>query len=217
MKVLKFGGTSVGSSNSIKNVKSIIQSIDGQKIIVLSAMSGVTNLLVDIAENIRSGNQTDIVSLEESIKSKHVELIEMLMLQSEIKSEVLQGLEKLFAEFHLLIHGEFSENTANQILIFGETLSSYIFNEYLRSCNIPSVLLNAKKFMFVSNLENPDTAKINQHLRPFLKNTSEDAIYITQGFVRIDKINRVSTLKRGGSDYTATIIGAAIDAEEVQI
>lgn len=217
MKVLKFGGTSVGSSNSIKNVKSIIQSIDGQKIIVLSAMSGVTNLLVDISDNIHLGNQADLIRLEESLKNKHLELVETLIPQSEFRSVVLQGLEKLFAEFHLLIHGEFSENSANQILIFGETLSTYIFNEYLRSCNIASVLLNAKKFMFVGNLENPDTAKINQHLQPFLKNNSEDAIYITQGFVRIDKFNRVSTLKRGGSDYTATIIGAAIDAEEVQI
>ncbi len=217
MKVLKFGGTSVGSSSSIKNVKSIIESINGQKIIVLSAMSGVTNLLVEISESLQAGNQSKIEELQHSLKTKHLDLISELIQEEKDQLHVRKGLDILFSEFSLIISGEFSENSSNQILIFGETLSTYIFNEYLRSCNIPSALLNAKKFMFVSNLENPDTTKINQLLQPLLINTSEDAIYITQGFVRIDKFNRMSTLKRGGSDYTATILGAAINAEEVQI
>jgi aspartate kinase len=217
MKVLKFGGTSVGTAESIRNVKGIIQSIPGPKMLVLSAMSGVTNFLVNISEELRNGNLAELEILKTSLKNKHLELLNNLIEDPEYKLRIESGVNSLFQEFEELVSSEPSENTTNQILTFGESVLTYIFSEYLICCQISNSLLDAKHFMYVGNLENPDTNKIASRLEPLMLSKDDDPIYITQGFVRIDKFNRISTLKRGGSDYTATIIGAALNAEEVQI
>ncbi len=217
MRVLKFGGTSVGTAESIKNVRSIIESIEGPKMVVLSAMSGVTNYLVDISEELKNDNQREVQLLVKSLKAKHLDLLDKLIPSSERNITVRLVIENLFQEFNELVSGEYSENISNQILTFGETVLTFIFSEYLSSRESPNTLLNAKRFMYVGNLENPDTNKIANKIEPYLISEDRDPIYITQGFVRIDKFNRVSTLKRGGSDYTATILGAALNAEEVQI
>ena len=217
MKVLKFGGTSVGTAESIRNVRSIIQSIPGPKMVVLSAMSGVTNYLVNISEELSNGNHAELEILRTSLKNKHLELLNNLVDDPEYKLRIESGINKLFQEFEKLVSGEPSENTTNQILTFGESVLTYIFSGYLTSCQVGNTLLDAKRFMYVGNLENPDTYKIASRLEPMLNTKDDNSIYITQGFVRIDKFNRISTLKRGGSDYTATILGAALNAEEVQI
>jgi len=217
MRVLKFGGTSVGTAESILNVREIIQSIQGPKMIVLSAMSGVTNYLVDITNLIKSKDQQQIQILNTELKTKHFELLDKLITNQTNNTAVRNGLNILFKEFDDLLLEEYSENNTNRILTYGESLLTYIFSEYLSTFNITNTLLDAKRFMYVANLENPDTSKIASRIAPLLKSTGNDAIYITQGFVRIDKHNRVSTLKRGGSDYTATILGAALNVEEVQI
>jgi aspartate kinase len=217
MKVLKFGGTSVGTAESIRNVKGIIQSIPGPKMLVLSAMSGVTNFLVNISEELRNGNLAELEILKTSLKNKHLELLNNLIEDPEYKLRIESGVNSLFQEFEELVSSEPSENTTNQILTFGESVLTYIFSEYLICCQISNSLLDAKRFMYVGNLENPDTNKIASRIEPLMVSTDDHSIYITQGFVRIDKFNRISTLKRGGSDYTATIIGAALNAEEVQI
>lgn len=217
MRVLKFGGTSVGTAESINNVRDIIQSIQGPKMVVLSAMSGVTNYLVSITEMIKNGDNAATQALNIELKTKHIELLDKLIPNPTINSSARTGLNKLFKELDTLLLNEFSENSTNRILTYGETLLTYIFSEFLSYCQINNSLLDAKKFMYVGNLENPDTSKIVNRIAPLLGLAESDIIYITQGFVRIDKFNRVSTLKRGGSDYTATILGAALNADEVQI
>jgi len=217
MRVLKFGGTSVGTAENIYNVRDIIQSIQGPRMIVLSAMSGVTNYLVNITDMIKSGENAKINTLNAELKTKHIELLDKLIPNPDNNTMVRIGLKNLFKEFDALLLQDFSENNTNRILTYGETLLTYIFSEYLSSCQINNSLLDAKKFMYVGNLENPDTSKIANRIAPLLPKAESDMIYITQGFVRIDKFNRVSTLKRGGSDYTATILGAALNADEVQI
>ncbi|CAM4140135.1 aspartate kinase [Gillisia hiemivivida] len=217
MRVLKFGGTSVGTAESIYNVRDIIQSVQGPRMIVLSAMSGVTNYLVTITEMIKNGDQGEIQALSNELKTKHIDLLEKLITNPATNKSVRTGLNNLFKEFDSLLLNEYSENNTNRILTFGETLLTYIFSEYLSSCQINNTLLDAKRFMYVGNLENPDTIKIANRIAPLLHKAESEMIYITQGFVRIDKFNRVSTLKRGGSDYTATILGAALNADEVQI
>lgn len=217
MKVLKFGGTSVGSAESIENVKRIIASQDGSKLIVLSAMSGVTNLLVEICENFRAGNPSKIEETIESLKQKHFDVTEELIPSEKENLSVKNHISILFERLTKLTQQDFSESILPQILTSGETLMSFIFSEFLKVSKMNNHLLDAKKFMYISNLENPDIEKVGRFLAPFLNATNEDSIYITQGFVRIDKFNRVNTLKRGGSDFTATILGAAINAEEIQI
>jgi len=217
MKILKFGGTSVGSAGSIENVYTIVSGISGQKLIVLSAMSGVTNELVLISTLFKQGDIISVQNTIEKLKQKHLTLVDELIASSEENNLVKLEVTVYFSMLNRIFEDEYSENAEAKILTFGESVLTYIVSEYFKFRNVKNTLLDAKMFMMVSNLENPDTDKIHGLLRPYLKDNSEDAIYITQGFVRKDKFNKISTLKRGGSDYTATILGAAVSAEEIQI
>lgn len=215
MKVLKFGGTSVGSAASIRNVKRIIAGIEGKKIVVLSAMSGVTNSLIEITGSFKDGNVHDASVIIEQLKQKHLEVIGELIPNENysVKDDVVKSFEKL----EEILHGDYSENTDAKILTFGESVLTYIVSRYFEYEGLNNTLLDAKKFMQVANLENPDTDKVGRLLEQYLKDKTKNDVYITQGFVRVDKFNRINTLKRGGSDYTSTILGAAVQAEEIQI
>jgi len=217
MKVLKFGGTSVGSAASIRNVKNIISNLPGNKLLVLSAMSGVTNDLVEISDMVKSGRIAQISEKIAFLKIKHFELIDELIpeeiLNQSVKAEILAQLEELL----LVSTNEWNLETDAKITTTGERLLTFIFSSYLKTEYLENTLLDARKFMHISNLENPDTGLVGELLNDILKSSEESDILITQGFVRMDSQDKVSTLKRGGSDYTATILGAAIRATEIQI
>ncbi|MCM8570157.1 aspartate kinase [Gramella jeungdoensis] len=217
MKVLKFGGTSVGSAASIRNVKNIISTRSGSKLLVLSAMSGVTNQLVEISAAVQTGKVNVIFENIRALREKHFELIDELVESSsarkEIKSVIAAQLEILQAS----CSESWTDELEARILTNGESLLTFIFSSYLKEENIGNTLLDARDFMHISNLENPDTGYVGELLNDALKNSEANDIFITQGFVRLDRNNKVSTLKRGGSDYTATILGAAIRASEIQI
>lgn len=215
MKVLKFGGTSVGTAASIRNVLKIVNGIEGRRLLVLSAMSGVTNMLVQFAEASKTKNKEQISAIISELQLKHFEAIEELLpesvFQQETKDQILSYLEEL-RSFSI---ETFSAETEAKITTIGETMLTYIVSRYFSAAGLPNQLLNAKTFMQVSNLENPDTQKVGNLIQQELDQSQD--LFITQGFVRLDATGAISTLKRGGSDYTATIIGAALDAEEVQI
>lgn len=215
MKVLKFGGTSVGSAISIRNVRRIIEGVEGEKIVVLSAMSGVTNSLVQITESYLNGNIQEASQIIDQLRQKHLDVIaELIPLENyAVKDYVIKSFEKL----EEILHEDHSENAEARILTFGELILTYIVSQFFKFEGVPNTLLDAKKFMQVPNLENPDTGKVGRLLELHLKDKEKNNLYITQGFVRIDKFNRINTLKRGGSDFTSTILGAAVQAEEIQI
>ncbi|HSP41222.1 MAG TPA: aspartate kinase [Gillisia sp.] len=215
MKILKFGGTSVGTAASIRNVRDIISAEAGEKIIVLSAMSGVTNLLVQIIAEIKAGETAKAEAIVQELRQKHLDLVEELIAFENyaVKDLVIRQFERLSE----ILHEDHSENAEARILTFGETVSTFIVSRYFENEGIANTLLDAKKFMQVSNIENPDTDKIGRLLHQYLRDKEKTEVYITQGFVRVDKFNRINTLKRGGSDYTATILGAAVEASEIQI
>ena len=215
MKVLKFGGTSVGSAGRIRNVREIIQREEGKKIIVLSAMSGVTNHLVQISDLFRNGDLKEAVILIDELKEKHHGLITELIPLNNLL--VKEQVTVLFENLREILHEDYSEIAEARILTFGETVLTLIVSKYFEVEGLFNTLLDAKIFMQVSNLENPDTDKVGRLLEQYLKNKPINDVYITQGFVRKDKFNRINTLKRGGSDYTATILGAAVNASEIQI
>ncbi len=217
MKVLKFGGTSVGTAPSIRNVKKIVTSQDGKKILVLSAMSGVTNELVAITEMIKSENYLGIDETIAQIKEKHLDLIDDLMPGAEINEATKAHIQRLLGKLKETSEKKFSESVYSETVTYGETMLTYIFSQYLTYSGIDNTWLNARDFMHISNLENPDIKLVGDLLHENLEKNQKSNIYITQGFVRIDKNNNIGTLKRGGSDYTATIIGAAIEVEEIQI
>lgn len=214
MKVLKFGGTSVGTAESIENVGRIIHLVEGPKILVLSAMSGVTNILVSTSER---KSKNEILELIERIRDKHVVAISQLISQETAREKLQNEIDELIEVVREKAFAEPTSTSAAEIVTIGETMLTQIFSAFLKDQGISNVLLDAKKFMHVQNLENPNTALVGDLLHNEIEGEEPVEIYITQGFVRIDEDGDTSTLKRGGSDYTATIIGAAIQATEVQI
>ncbi|SDR80415.1 aspartate kinase [Gramella sp. MAR_2010_147] len=217
MKVLKFGGTSVGSAASIRNVKNIISNQQGDKLLVLSAMSGVTNQLVELSELVKNRSSEEISERINRLQTKHFSLIDELITEEVsnklIKKHISSELKALENDCQL----DWNLEIDSKITTTGERLLTSIFSKYLEFESLGNTLLDAREFMHISNLENPDTGLVGELLNDSLKSAVGNEILITQGFVRLNSEKKISTLKRGGSDYTATILGAAIRASEIQI
>lgn len=215
MLVLKFGGTSVGSVENIINVKNIIN--DGQKkVVVLSAMSGTTNALVNISEAIKTGQQDTAQTVIDQLKVHYANTINTLLTDKEINAEVTAYVASVFSGVEAQINQPFTALTYNTLVAQGELLSTFIFSRFLMQEGINASLLPALDFMRIDKTNEPDNFYINQNLNRILSENSAD-IYITQGFICRDAEGNIANLQRGGSDYTATIIGAVLRAEEVQI
>ncbi len=216
MKVLKFGGTSVGSIENIQNVKNIINDGD-KKIIVLSAMSGTTNTLVSISNDIEAGKPNHAVDKIQTLHQSYEITINDLLSHTNLNNEARIYVNTIFDFLTQSTYSKYSKLLANEILAQGELLSTFIFNCYLRQEGLKSTLLSSLDFMRIDKTNEPDFFYIKKNFDTVI-NASEDAnIYITQGFICLDGRGDISNLQRGGSDYTATILGAVIKAEEVQI
>lgn len=217
MKVLKFGGTSVGSVESIRNVKNILASREGKKVLVLSAMAGVTNKLVEITDLIKAEDHSAIANIIAELKDKHENTIDALINEADLNAQAKNFVNNVLNNLKEVCKNNYSERVYAEVVTTGETMLTYIFSTFLTNSGIQNNFLNAKEFMQVSNLENPDTNLVGKLFQKSIENLQASEIYITQGFVRIDANHSISTLKRGGSDYSATILAAAVQAEEVQI
>ncbi|TBN03299.1 aspartate kinase [Hyunsoonleella flava] len=216
MKVLKFGGTSVGSVKNMANVKNIIN--DGErKIVVLSAMSGTTNSLVDIARNIECKNVDEALSSINALHGKYIKVIDELLSDTSLNNDTNRYISERFNFLIESTYKSYSQVLDNEILAQGELMSTYMFSNYLKQEGMSSTLLPALDFMRIDANKEPAFDSIESKLTEVLDSAKTAEIYITQGFICLDETNAVSNLQRGGSDYTATIIGAAIKAEEVQI
>ncbi|GAK96730.1 aspartokinase [Nonlabens tegetincola] len=216
MLVLKFGGTSVGSIENMNNVRSIIN--DGtQKIVVLSAMSGTTNALVEISEQLNAGDRDNALELIEELLVKYAQVIEDLLQNKQLKEEVSKYVLSVYETLIEQTKSKYNELVHNTIVAQGELLSTFIFSRFLIQEGINAVLLPALDFMRVDQQHEPDSFYIQQNLNRIIDDNQQADIYITQGFICLDVQGQISNLQRGGSDYTASIIGAAIQAEEVQI
>lgn len=217
MKVLKFGGTSVGSVESIKNVTNILAGREGKKLLVLSAMAGVTNKLVEITELIKVEDESAIATIITELKNKHEETIDALISEPALNTDAKNFVNNVLITLEALTQNKYSEGVYAEVVTTGETMLTYIFSTFLTQQGIQNNFLNAKEFMHVSNLENPNTELVGELFQQSISKLAPSEIYITQGFVRIDSNNSINTLKRGGSDYSATILAAAVKADEVQI
>lgn len=217
MRVLKFGGTSVGSVENLVKVKDILIQDQEQKIVVCSAMSGVTDHLVRLVEYIKLNETEAITHSLHQLENKHTDVIKALFRDPNEINRLSSEIEGIITEMFELSHHEYSENLYSRVVTYGETLLTYIFSNYLNSIGVSNQLLNAKEFMHVDSVENPNISKVSEKLQNVLNQREVSQIYITQGFVCKDHLQQISHLKRGGSDYSATIIGAALTANEVQI
>ena len=216
MKVLKFGGTSVGSASRMKDVAKLI--CDGnQKIVVLSAMSGTTNSLVEISDYFYKNNSSGALEKVNSLLQKYYLVIEDLYNSAEYKAEARTIIETHFEYMRSFSTSVFTLFEEKAILAQGELLSTMMFQLYLQEIGENSALLPALEYMRIDKNSEPDTAFISENLEKQLKAQPDKMIYITQGYICRNFYGEIDNLQRGGSDYSASLIGAAIKAEEIQI
>ena len=216
MKVLKFGGTSVGSAERMKGVAKLIA--DGeQKIVVLSAMSGTTNSLVEISDYLYKKNPEGANEIINTLEIKYKQHIDELFSTEEYKQETLDVVRSVFDYIRSFTKDIFTLFEEKVILSQGEIMSTNMMTNYLREQGVKAVLLPALDYMRTDKNSEPDGAYIREKLATLLK-TNEDAdIYITQGYICRNAYGEIDNLQRGGSDYSASLIGAAIHASEIQI
>jgi aspartate kinase len=216
MKVLKFGGTSVGSVENMRAVMHLVA--DGnQKLVVLSAMSGTTNSLVEIANYLQKKNKDSARQIISQLELKYNKVVNDLYTTPEMKEKgkvIIAGIFKTIKSFTL---GEFNEVGENTIVAQGELLSTALFTELMLENGYKTAYLPALDFMKIDADKSADSHFIRENITLLLQNTEAADYYITQGFICRNADGNIDNLQRGGSDYTSTLIGAAIDAEEVEI
>lgn len=216
MQVLKFGGTSVGTIENIINVKNIIDNGE-KKVVVLSAMSGTTNALVEISDCIKRGCLEAALQGIKDLQYVYVITIKTLMNNPDLYLEVEDYVSSVFSLLRSIVRQRPDQVLSNTILAQGELLSTFIFSRFLKQEGLNVKLLPALDFMRVDKTNEPDNFYIKQNLTRIINDMPEADIYITQGFISLDADGNIANLQRGGSDYTATIIGAVLKAKEVQI
>jgi len=216
MKVLKFGGTSVGS---VENMRAVMQLItDGnQKLVVLSAMSGTTNSLVEIANYLQKKNKDSARQLISQLEQKYNKVVNDLFATSEKKAKGKTIVSDVFKTIKSFTSGDFSEVAENTIVAQGELLSTALFAELMLENGHKTIYLPALDFMKIDSDKAADSYFIRENMGKVMAQHGDATYYITQGFICRNADGNIDNLQRGGSDYTATLIGAAIDAEEVEI
>ncbi len=216
MEVLKFGGTSVGSAERMKSVAELIN-YPGKKIVVLSAMSGTTDHLVKITQALLKKETTQAIQLISDLEPRYRKTVQELYTSP---AYVHKGNELITEHFAFLLsftQDMFTPNEEKTILAEGELLSTALFQFYLEEQKIASVLLPALNFMRIDKEGEPDLPYIEEHLNKELAKHPHSGLFITQGYICRNPFGQVDNLKRGGSDYTASLVGAAVYAKEIQI
>ena len=217
MKVLKFGGTSVGSPQRMKDVCRLITADNQRKLVVLSAMSGTTNSLVEIAQYLYGGNKAGADDVINRLRAKYYAHVPDLLSRKENQDDVQKFLEDKFSYLQSFSKDNFTEKEEKIILAQGELISTYMVTCYLKEQGVKATLLPALDFMKTDADAEPDMNFITEHAAKALESVPDMQIYITQGFICRNAQNDIDNLQRGGSDYTASILGAAIKADEIQI
>ena len=218
MQVWKFGGTSVGKPERMKSIRSLITE-DGQpKIVVLSALSGSTNTLLSISESLNAGNAVEAKSKANELRAHYDQFLTELY---STPAGLGQGQAIVAKEFafidSLIATSPYTVKQEKEMVALGELLSTQIFEAFLQEEGISSALLPALDFMVIDEDNEPILKVIEQKLAAVLAPVKDKQIFVTQGFICRNPAAEVDNLKRGGSDYTASLIGGAIQAEEVQI
>ena len=216
MKVLKFGGTSVGSAQRMKDVAKLIT--DGeQKIVVLSAMSGTTNTLVEISDYLYKKNPEGANEVVNKLEAKYKQHIDELFSTEEYKKKTLEFVKSVFDYIRSFTKDIFTLFEEKVILAQGEIISTNMVTNYLCEQGVKAVLIPALEFMRTDKNSEPDLNYIREKLALQLEANPGQEIYITQGFICRNAYGEIDNLQRGGSDYTASLIGAAVNASEIQI
>lgn len=216
MKVLKFGGTSVGSAQRMKDVAKLIT--DGEKnIVVLSAMSGTTNTLVEISDYLYKKNPEGANEIINNLEAKYKKHVDELFSTEEYKKKTLDFIREEFDFIRSYTKDLFTLFEEKVILAQGEIISTNMVTNYLLEQGINATLISALEYMRTDKNAEPDPIYIKEKLKAQLDKCPDADIYITQGFICRNAYGEIDNLQRGGSDYTASLIGAAVNASEIQI
>lgn len=211
MLVLKFGGTSVGTATNIKKVAKIVSSYNEPITVVLSAVSGTTNTLVEIYSLLNQDKKDEAILIIDKLEIRYHQLLDELYTSEYYQLKALTFVRNCFERLRKLtaLH-------QNELVAQGELISTHLFHLYLTEQQVDSIVVPALSFMSIDENGEPEISKIKEKLTKFTKKVEND-ILITQGFICLNHKGEIDNLKRGGSDYSASLIGAALGANEIQI
>jgi aspartate kinase len=213
---MKFGGTSVGNSDRIRALIPLIND-DEKKIVVLSAMAGTTNSLVEITDLLHAGSNDEASDNINNLRLKYHQVVEELYANENFRKTGHELIDSHFEYIRNFTLKSFTKVQEKAILAQGELISTALFHLLLQERNINSILLPALSFMRIDKDGEPDAYYIEENIERELKNCQPENIIITQGFICRNAHGEIDNLKRGGSDFTASLIGAAVNASEIQI
>ena len=217
MKVMKFGGTSVGSPKNIKHVASLITESGEPTFVVLSAMSGTTNTLLDISNYLYKKNSDGANEVINNLERTYMQHVEELFTTDEYKQKTITFLQSEFAYMRSFTKDIFTSFEEKSIVAQGEIMSTNMMLNYLEEIGIKAILISALDFMRTDKNSEPDAQYIKEKLTNIMADNEGYQIYLTQGFICRNAYGETDNLLRGGSDFTASLIGVALQAEEIQI
>ena len=217
MKVMKFGGTSVGSPSRMKEVVNLVTKSGEPVFIVLSAMSGTTNSLIEISDYLYKKNPEGANEVINMLEKKYMKHVEELYTTDEMKQNTREFIASEMNYLRSFTKELFTSFEEKSIVAQGEMMSTNMVVNYMKEQGIKAVLLNALDFMRTDKNSEPDPTYIREKLSAIMEKNPDNQVYITQGFICRNAYGDIDNLQRGGSDYTASLIGAAINAEEIQI
>jgi aspartate kinase len=217
MKVMKFGGTSVGSPARMKEVTKLVIKSGEPVFVVLSAMSGTTNSLVEISNYLYKKNPEGANEVINQLERKYLKHIDELYSTDAVKAQIREFLTSEMNYLRSFTKELFTSFEEKSIVAQGELISTNMVVAYMQELGIKAVLLNALDFMRTDKNSEPDPVYIKEKLAAIMEKNEGQQVYITQGFICRNAYGEIDNLQRGGSDYTASLIGAAINAEEIQI
>ena len=217
MKIQKFGGTSVGSAQRMKEAVKLIGKNESS-LVVLSAMAGTTNALIEIADYFARGNRESAAAMIGKLYTKYMCNVDELYSTEKIMEKTRTFInDNIFKVLLSYKKSDFTPEMAKEIVSLGEIMSTNMLVNYCNEQGMNAVLLNALDFMRIDQYTEPDIHHLRETLVPLLKQHSDAKYFITQGFICRNHEGKVDNLQRGGSDYTASLIGAAIKAEVIEI
>ncbi len=214
---MKFGGTSVGRPERMHQVKDLITRSTEPTLVVLSALSGTTNALVGIGEALAAADKVLAKELIDTLHAHYLNFYPELLASPSARAKAEEILKEHFEFLNILLKISFNEAIQRDILAQGELLSTKLFHTLLEELGIPAVLLSALDFMSIDENSEPELGKISERLKTILAQYPDQRLFITQGYICKNHRNEVDNLKRGGSDYTASLVAAAIQATVCEI
>jgi aspartate kinase len=217
MKIMKFGGTSVGKPERMHHIAGLVTKETEPAIVVLSALSGTTNALVEIGDNISKGDRVAAKQSIDKLEAHYHDFIASLVKKPAAVAKAKAIVAEHFEFLNIILKISFSEALNKDILAQGELLSTKLFATYLEEQEIDHVLLPALEFMTIDTYDEPQIGNIKVKLSQLLQQHSNKKLFITQGYICRNARGEVDNLRRGGSDYSASLIAAAIGASVCEI